>query len=75
MEQFTESIPFIESLSVNQFSEFFFEMIYVYSGNAVNQLADNFIPLETGDVCILAPNVSHSLNVFSDSIIINILIN
>lgn len=55
-------------------SHTFFEMIYVYSGNAVNQLADNFIPLETGDVCILAPNVSHSLNVFSDSIIINILI-
>lgn len=52
----------------------FFEVVYVYSGSAIHTLdAENHI-LHQGNLCILSPGASHSLEVFDDSIVINALI-
>ena len=55
-------------------SHTFFEMLYVLSGFCDNSVEDTTVHLQTGDFCIMAPGVSHALGVFSDSIVINILI-
>lgn len=52
----------------------FFEIIYVLSGTCTQIFEDQEIILKTGDLCIMAPNVTHAIKVFDDSIIINILI-
>ncbi len=53
----------------------FFEMIYVLNGNCVNYILDRNIPMNTGDICIMAPDVTHALAAFHDEdIIVNILI-
>jgi AraC family transcriptional regulator, dual regulator of chb operon len=52
----------------------FFEMIYVYSGNAVHEIQNTKQTISAGDVLIIAPQVTHSLSVFDDSIIIDALI-
>lgn len=52
----------------------FFEMIYVYSGNAVHQIQGIPQTISEGDVLIIAPSVTHSLAVFDDSIVIDALI-
>lgn len=52
----------------------FFEMLYVLSGECENHVDNTPIRLTTGDFCIMAPGVVHALGVFSDSIVINILI-
>lgn len=53
----------------------FFEMIYVYHGNCMNYLFDQKISMQSGDICIMAPNVMHAISAFHDSdIILNILI-
>lgn len=57
-----------------QHSHTFFELIYVLCGYCDNQADGNCLRLETGDFCIMAPGTNHMLRVFSDSIVINILI-
>lgn len=52
----------------------FFEMIYVLTGSCTQIFEDQEILLKTGDLCIMAPKVAHSIKVFDDSIILNILI-
>lgn len=52
----------------------FFEMIYVLSGTCTQTFSDRKIELTVGDLCIMAPNVMHGIEVFDDSIILNILI-
>lgn len=52
----------------------FFEMIYVYSGNCKQKINNDEIVLNEGDICIISPKVEHSISVFDDSVIINILI-
>ena len=53
----------------------FFEIIFVLNGNCINDISDHTISMRTGDICILAPDVPHSLSVFHDKdIILNILI-
>lgn len=55
-------------------SHIFFEVMYVLSGTCLQQINGEQVNLKSGDVCIVAPGVSHSLGVFDDSVIINILI-
>lgn len=52
----------------------FFEMIYVLSGSCTQIFNDQTLELKTGDLCLMAPNVTHGIQVFDDSIILNILI-
>lgn len=52
----------------------FFEIIYVLSGHGLEITNDRSVELHEGDLCILAPNVTHGLKVFDDSVIVNILI-
>lgn len=52
----------------------FFEINYVLSGSYTQQFEDRSISLSRGDLCLLAPHVKHGLEVFDDSIILNILI-
>lgn len=53
----------------------FFEMSYVYSGNCDENINGKKIHLNEGDICIIPPDVEHTLGVFDDStIIIKLLI-
>jgi AraC-like DNA-binding protein/cupin superfamily acireductone dioxygenase involved in methionine salvage len=52
----------------------FFEMIYIYKGQCTNQIDGKEIVMKNGDICIIPPNVIHSIYVNDDSIVINILI-
>ena len=52
----------------------FFEMIYVLSGKCRQIFTDREILLKAGDLCIMAPNVTHGIDVSDDSVILNILI-
>lgn len=52
----------------------FFEFIYVLEGSCANLINDVDIHMKKGDLCILPPQVIHSISVNSDSIIVNLLI-
>lgn len=53
----------------------FFEMIYVLKGHCMEITNDKVVELNEGDICLLAPNVTHGLKSYDDdSIIINLLI-
>lgn len=52
----------------------FFEMIYVLSGHCTQVLKDRTIILEEGELLLMAPKVCHGIEVFDDSVVINILI-
>lgn len=53
----------------------FFEIIFVQNGTCTNYALGRSIPMRTGDICIMAPDVTHSLSAFHDEdYIINILI-
>lgn len=52
----------------------FFEMIYVYSGNCEQNVMGDQIKLKEGDICIIPPNVEHSIGIFDDCVIVNVLI-
>lgn len=52
----------------------FIEVLYVYSGQCIQTIMGDKISLHEGDICIIAPNSEHSVEVFDDSILINILI-
>lgn len=52
----------------------FFEMIYVYKGSCENTVEGNTIAMKQGDICIVAPDVYHTISVFDDSAVVNILI-
>lgn len=52
----------------------FFEVIFVYQGQCTNIIQGDSKELKTGDVCIIPPRTKHSIGVFNDSIIINIMI-
>lgn len=51
----------------------FFELIYVYKGTCKQKINLEEIHLRTGDICIIPPGVKHNVEVFDDSIILNIL--
>lgn len=52
----------------------FYEVFYVYEGYCENTIQGNRRTYCTGDICILPPKTSHSIAVFDDSIILNIMI-
>lgn len=52
----------------------FFEIIYVFSGSCTQTIGENRINLKNGDLCFMSQNVLHTLEVFDDSIVINILL-
>ena len=55
-------------------SHTFFEMIYVLSGSCRHMISGKTILMPSGTFCIVAPHVYHSIGVFDDSIVLNILI-
>ena len=52
----------------------FFEILYVYSGMVTQKINGESVNLNKGDICMVSPGVEHSLGVFDDSVVINILI-
>jgi AraC family cel operon transcriptional repressor len=53
----------------------FFEMVYVLDGIAKITINDEKVNMKTGDICIIAPEATHTVSVFNDdSIVLNILI-
>lgn len=52
----------------------FFEMSYVYFGSFKHEISGDKIIFNEGDICILPPNVEHSVGIFDDTILINFLI-
>lgn len=52
----------------------FFEVAYVYSGSCVNRFDGVTQMLNAGDMCFIAPNTKHAIEVFDDSIVINLII-
>jgi AraC-like DNA-binding protein/mannose-6-phosphate isomerase-like protein (cupin superfamily) len=52
----------------------FFEMSYVYSGSLRQNISGDEVVLNQGDICILPPDVEHSVGIFDDAILINFLI-
>lgn len=54
-------------------SHTFFEMIYVYSGSCSQKINGHLIQLRAGDICFIPPGITHTVEVYDDSIIINVL--
>lgn len=53
----------------------FFEIAYVFDGQCTNYLENTTIPMQTGDLCLIAPGIRHAVSAVSDDcIIINLLI-
>lgn len=52
----------------------YFEVLYMYDGTCINRFEDSSFEMHTGDVCIVAPRINHSIGIFDDSILINIQI-
>ena len=52
----------------------FFEMFYVLEGRCIHQVGEKPAVLHTGDLCLIQPKVTHSLDVNDESIIIDVLI-
>lgn len=55
-------------------SHTFFELIFIYDGECTNCIDGKDIYMKSGDLCIVPPNVSHSLTVVSDTLLLNILV-
>jgi AraC-like DNA-binding protein/mannose-6-phosphate isomerase-like protein (cupin superfamily) len=52
----------------------YFEAFFVLSGQCTNIIAGKRVPMASGQICLIAPNTYHALEVFDDSIIMNIII-
>ena len=53
----------------------FFEIACVLSGSCTNYIVNQEIPLQEGDICIIAPEAKHAIRAFSDqAVIFNILL-
>lgn len=53
----------------------YFELIYVFEGECKNTIENHPIYMKTGDICIIAPGIRHSLGVFDDNtVVLNVLI-
>ncbi len=52
----------------------YFEIIYMLSGSCRQTLDGEDLPLHAGDLCFIPPHCKHSLNVFDDSIAINLIL-
>lgn len=52
----------------------FFEMLYVYSGSFVHKVEGEKQTVYEGQIVIIPPGVQHALEVYDDSVVINLLI-
>lgn len=52
----------------------FFELAYVVKGRCSQDIGNDHIEMEAGDFCLLAPDTVHSVGVFDDSLLVNILV-
>lgn len=52
----------------------FFELVYVLQGSCEQTTGHNHFTLNEGDLCLISPYTKHSIGVFDDSLVINILI-
>jgi YesN/AraC family two-component response regulator len=52
----------------------FFEIMYVLSGSCKQHYSDKIVTLKEGDLCLIAPFTKHGIEVYDDSLLINILI-
>lgn len=52
----------------------FFEVVYVLSGSCDQMIDGEAVPLKKGDMCFIPPFVPHTLEVFDDSVIVNLQI-
>ncbi len=52
----------------------FFEFLYVYEGEFVQQISNTKLFMRTGDFCMIPPHVYHSLDVHNYSAVLNLLI-
>ena len=52
----------------------FFELAYVVSGRCSQDIGQEHIEMEEGDFCLLAPDTIHSVGVFDDSLLVNLLV-
>lgn len=52
----------------------FFELAYVLQGSCEQTTGHNHFTLSEGDLCLISPHTKHSIGVFDDSLVINILI-
>lgn len=50
----------------------FFELAYVLSGSCNQVIDGEEVPLKQGDLCFIPPLVMHTLEVFDDSVVINV---
>ncbi len=59
-DRYTPAIPHVHD---------FVELTYVYSGKCKQTIDMETILLKKGDICVIAPDVEHSLHVFDNSIL------
>jgi AraC-like DNA-binding protein/mannose-6-phosphate isomerase-like protein (cupin superfamily) len=59
---------------VFEHSHNYFETFFVLSGSCTNTIGGKQLLMTEGQLCFIAPNTHHSLAVFDDSIVINIII-
>jgi AraC-like DNA-binding protein/mannose-6-phosphate isomerase-like protein (cupin superfamily) len=59
---------------VFEHSHSYFETFLVFSGSCTNTIGEKRLLMTAGQLCFIAPNTHHSLEVFDDSIVINIII-
>jgi AraC-like DNA-binding protein/mannose-6-phosphate isomerase-like protein (cupin superfamily) len=52
----------------------FFELLYVYDGKCDQKISGQSLTMHSGDFCIIPPGIEHSISVFDDSIILNIML-
>ncbi len=52
----------------------FIELLYVYSGACTVNIGMSSVNLKEGDVCMISPEIGHSLEVFDNSIVFKTLI-
>lgn len=52
----------------------FYELFYVYEGQFKQQIGNQIYEMNSGDLCLIPPDIYHELNVNNSSIVLNILI-
>lgn len=55
-------------------SHTFFELVYVLDGKCQQIISGQPITMKSGDFCVIPPAVEHSISVYDDSIVINIML-
>ena len=52
----------------------FFEIVYVLEGHCHQRIGDEYLELKAGDICFLPPYTKHTMEVFDESIVLNIIL-